>query len=181
MNTNNQNSLIVIENGQLNMYCLDDRQTWEVGRGSPDFRPDIRLHTATVSRKHGKFQNVDGCWCYIDYYGKNGTMYNNRPILRGLGKRIRPVMPEDGSIFLFGSRESCSIGNQTVWAMFSTQCGEESWRAADTRNTQVLAFSDGNHVLRLEKPEKGTVIRQNHGVGIYMGDITYLYGATQLV
>ena len=56
----NGNQLIVIENGQLSTYTLDDRLVWEVGRASKDNLPDIRLHSETVSRKHGKFQNIDG-------------------------------------------------------------------------------------------------------------------------
>ena len=50
----------------------------------------------------------------------------------------------------------------------------------DTRNAQLLTFSDGRDVVRLEKPLKGTVIEQEDGLGIYMGDLSYLYGKTAL-
>ena len=67
------NSLVVIENGQLTTYSLDDRVTWEVGRPSKENIPDIKLHSATVSRQHGRFQNMDGIWFYVDRMGKNGN------------------------------------------------------------------------------------------------------------
>ena len=49
------NNLIVIENGQLNMQMLDDRLAWELGRQSKDYKPDIKLYSTTVSRRHGLF------------------------------------------------------------------------------------------------------------------------------
>ena len=53
-----ENNLILIENGQIFSYVLDNKNSWEIGRPSKDNIPDIKLHSATVSRKHGKFQNI---------------------------------------------------------------------------------------------------------------------------
>ena len=75
MSGNRENTLIVIENGQLTSYDLDNRLIWEVGRPSKDNLPDIKLHSLTVSRKHGRFQNIDGMWFYLDKNGKNGTVW----------------------------------------------------------------------------------------------------------
>ncbi|MCR5303208.1 MAG: FHA domain-containing protein, partial [Lachnospiraceae bacterium] len=72
------NSLIVIESGSQTTYYLDDRRVWNVGRASKDNVPDIRLHSTTASRKHGKFENIDGIWFYLDSNGKNGTVYNGK-------------------------------------------------------------------------------------------------------
>lgn len=174
------NHLIVIENGQLDAVCLDDRTNWELGRGDAAFQPDIRLHALTVSRRHGRFQNVDGCWCYIDYYGKNGTCCNGKRLHRGVGGRPRPMMLKDGDVFIFGSGDEATINGKTVWAVYLELDCDQRWRAADTRGKDQLEFYDGNQLVRLGKPEKGTVVRQNDGAAIYMGDITYLFGKTQL-
>ncbi len=174
------NQLIVIENGQLDAFCLDDRNSWEIGRGSSEFRPDIRLHSPTVSRKHGKFQNVDGCWFYTDYNVKNRTVYNNRQIRKGLGGKSKPVMLRDGDVFVFGCGDTPVINEKTIWALYSCGSCQGSWRAADTRGVRALTFTDGRQTMELEEPRKGTVVTQTNGMAIYMGDITYLLGETAL-
>lgn len=177
---NRTNQLILIENGLLTSYCLDDRQSWELGRGSADFHPDIRLHTMTVSRKHGRFQNIEGCWYYVEYGVKNRTKHNDKFIRRGLGGRVRPVMLQSGDAFLFGGGENGTLDSKTAWALFSDRCWDDHWRVVDTRNAELLTFSDGSDVTRLDHPQKGTVIEQRDGMGIYMGDLSYLYGNTEL-
>ncbi|MCM1186519.1 MAG: FHA domain-containing protein [Lachnoclostridium sp.] len=106
------NNFIVIENGQLTVYPLDDKIAWEIGRVSKENRPDIILHSTTVSRKHGRFQNVDGVWFYLDYNGKNGTVYNQKHITSGLNGRVKPVVLKDGDVFVFGG---------TVWGLYITR------------------------------------------------------------
>ena len=69
-----ENNLIVIENGQLNIYLLDNQVVWEVGRMSKEHTPDIPMHATTISRRHGRFQNMDGIWFYMDETRKNGTI-----------------------------------------------------------------------------------------------------------
>lgn len=97
-----KNNLIVIENGQLNTYLLDTRVSWEVGRLSKDNTPDIAMHATTVSRRQGKFQNMDGIWFYMDYNPTNRTFRNGRKLTGGLNGRVRPVMVSDGDSFMFG-------------------------------------------------------------------------------
>ena len=60
MDGKKENNLIIIENGQLTSYMLDNKNVWEVGRPSKENIPDIKLHSATVSRRHGKFQKWNG-------------------------------------------------------------------------------------------------------------------------
>ena len=67
-------NLIVIENGQINTYMLDDKLLWRIGRVSKNNEVDIKLYSATLSRRHGSIQNQDGFWFYLDYNGKNGTV-----------------------------------------------------------------------------------------------------------
>ena len=65
MSVEKRNVLTLLENGQLKTYLLDDQLSWEVGRESINSNPDIKLRSITVSRKHGKFQNINGNWLYV--------------------------------------------------------------------------------------------------------------------
>ena len=113
-----ENNLIIIENGQLTSYMLDNKNVWEVGRPSKENIPDIKLHSATVSRRHGKFQNLDGEWFYLDYNGKNGTVYNQKHIKPGINGRVRPVMLKDGDLFVFGGGEQQVLNYKTILGLF---------------------------------------------------------------
>ena len=175
------NSLIVIENGQLSTYSLDDRLEWEIGRPSKDNRPDIRLCSTTVSRKHGRFHNMDGIWYYVDYNGKNGTVYNGKHITAGLNGRIKPVIVSDGDIFVFGGGNEAVINCKTIWAMFSTRYFGERWRVTDTKGYTNIVFTDGRQETKFENPSIGTVISNDNGIAIYMGDITYITGEIRLI
>ena len=170
------NMLIMIENGQLNTYLLDDKLTWEVGRPSKNNSPDIKLYSATASRKHGSFQNMDGIWFYIDYNGKNGTVHNGKKIQLGLHGRVNPKMLSDGDILIFGGGEEAVIDAKTIWAMYTTKQFMGEWRTLDTKGYENLIVADRDKNERISHPPKGTVIKRENGMAIYMGDITYLIG-----
>lgn len=96
------NSLVIIESGQIITYALDEKDAWEIGRPTKNNNPDIKMHSPTVSRKHGRFHKMDGIWFYLDYNGKNGTVYNHKHLSAGIGGRIKPVLLSDGDTFVFG-------------------------------------------------------------------------------
>ena len=102
MNGKKGNSLVVIENGQLTTYCLDDKLIWTVGRPSQDRIPDIRLRSTTVSRNHGHFHNTDGVWYYIDSNGKNGTVFNKKHVTLNKHRKVMPIELHDGDTMVFG-------------------------------------------------------------------------------
>ena len=104
-----KNNLLVIENGHINTYLLDDKTEWSVGRLSKDNRPDIELHAPTISRKHGKFRNVESIWFYYDENGKNGTIYNKKPIKPGIKGRTKALMLNPGDVFVLGCGETENI------------------------------------------------------------------------
>jgi pSer/pThr/pTyr-binding forkhead associated (FHA) protein len=170
------NNLIVIESGQIRVYTLDDKMAWELGRPSKDNNPDIKFYSPTVSRKHGKFQNMDGIWFYLDYNGKNGTIYNHKHIETGLNGRIKPIMLKDGDIFVFGGGAEEVINCKTVWAMFSENCFDDQWRVVDSKGYKTVSFVSEEGETKMTEPAKGTVIRRNSGIAIYMEDLTYLIG-----
>lgn len=181
MRGNRTNTLIVIENGQLISYDLDNKLVWKVGRPSKNNSPDIKLYSLTVSRKHGRFQNIDGMWFYLDNNGKNGTVYNGKHVTAGIRGRIKPIALKNGDILIFGGGEEVSINCKTTWAMFSERTFSERWRVEDTKGLEKIAFTDGNDTIKLERPEKGSVVEKENGIAIYMGDITYLAGDISVI
>ncbi|MBR1471147.1 MAG: FHA domain-containing protein [Lachnospiraceae bacterium] len=170
------NSLVVIENGRLSVYCLDDQLTWEVGRLSKGNRPDIQMCSTTVSRKHGCFQNLDGTWFYVDHKGRNGTICNGRRVTFGISGRTKPVNLHHGDVLIFGGGEEAVINSKTVWTVFLEKRIEAPWRTENTKGLRHLTFSNNMESVSLADPEKGIVIEKQDGIAIYMGDITYLAG-----
>lgn len=176
-----KNNLITIENGQLKTYILDDKLLWEVGRPSKGNNPDIKLCSATVSRKHGAFKNMDGVWFYLDYNGKNGTIYNNKQIKAGLNGRIRPIILNNRDVFIFGAKEEAAKSCKPAWAVFLTNIYDLKWRVEDTKGMKKLGVQDKDIFTQIESPAKGTIVETDSGMAIYMGDLTYLVGNVQLI
>ena len=174
------NNLVLIENGLLSVVSLDNKTAWEVGRPSPDSTPDIKLRSATVSRKHGRFQNMDGIWFYVDYNGKNGTVYNHRHIEAGLKGRIKPILLKDGDVFVFGGGAKETINGKTVWGLFMEKEFDNNWRTADSKGMRAIKLISGDKETTLCEPEKGTVVAREDGIAIYMGDLTYMTGDMKL-
>ena len=85
-----ENNLIVIENGQLNIYLLDNQVVWEVGRMSKEHTPDIPMHATTISRRHGRFH--DAPWRAMDSRGCSKFL-----IVDG-DTRTKLANPEPGSV-----------------------------------------------------------------------------------
>ena len=170
------NNLIVIENGQIKTYLLDDKLQWTVGRPSAENIPDIKLYSLTASRKHGKFQNMDGIWFYVDANGKNGTVYNKKRIKLNKNGKIKPIMLEDGDILVFGGGDEEIINSKTIWAMFTEKAIDEFWKVNDTKGYKGIVFYSGNKEVKYHKPDKGLVVSMENGIAIYMGDITYVSG-----
>lgn len=170
------NNLVIIEAGNITAYPLDNRNSWEVGRPSESSNPDIKLNLRTVSRKHGKFQNMDGVWFYLDYNGKNGTVYNKKHIKPGINGRVKPAILNNGDVFVFGGAEEEIISGKTIFALFLTKQFDEDWRVIDSKGCSKIRLNSEESERRLLDPEKGTVVELEDGVAIYMGDNIYAIG-----
>lgn len=176
------NNLIVIQDGTLEMYVLDDKLSWSVGRLSKNNNPDIKLHSITVSREHGSFENMDGIWFYTDSKkNKNGTIYNNSKIQLGLHNNVKPIMLSDGDVLIFGGGDKAVINSKTIWSLFSTECFCGEWRKVNTREDAQILFTDEGKKISLSRLKKGTVIKRDSGMAIYMGSVTYLIGDLELI
>lgn len=137
MNGKENNKLIVIENGEISTYSLDDKLQWNIGRPSKENNPDIKLYSTTVSRKHGSFKNMDGIWFYLDGNGKNGTVYNKKRIKPGLNGRIKPIMLSDGDVLVFGGGEENAINNKIPRAVFFNRESDDFWELDDIINRAI--------------------------------------------
>ena len=180
MHGKKENQLVVIENGQLTVYNLDDKLVWNVGRPTKDNKPDISFYIPTVSRKHGSFQNMDGMWFYLDKKGKNGTVYNEKYVEGGLGGRSKPITLKHGDIMIFGGAREAVISSKTIWSLFLEYNFGSKWKVEDTKGLKRLEISDGKQTTILQQPQKGTVIEKEEGIVIYMGDISYMNGSVQI-
>lgn len=175
------NNLVVIENGNINNYELDDKEIWNVGRPTKSNAPDIGMNIPTISRKHGLFRRIDGLWFYVDASGKNGTVYKNKKIKKGLNGNVRPVMLKDGDTFVFGGDETAVICDNTVWAMFYSKSSSNYWKKIDTAGANKLNFSNGQLDTECSNLVKGTVIKLGNDMAVYMGDATYVSGNMKII
>ena len=95
--------------------------------------------------------------------------------------RIRPVMLEDGDVFVFGGGKEEVINYKTIFGLYITKEFDENWRVVDSKGYTQIKFVNSDKVTILNKPEKGTVIKKEDGIAIYMGDLTYLIGEMEMV
>lgn len=175
------NTLVVLENSRINTYLLDQKEKWCLGRPSKDNDPDIKLLTASVSRNHGELRCIDGYWFYVDSYRKNGTVYNGKPLVAGLGGRAKPIMLNDGDTLLFGTKNENSISLSAPWAIFIRQGFEDRYTTIDTKGIRQLNLAKGEETESIKEPKPGTVIKRDDGMAIYMGNVTYLFGDMRIV
>lgn len=168
--------LVIIEQAKLRVYHLDDKVSWEIGRVSREGSPDIGLITPTISRPHGNFKNKGGLWLYSDYCKLNGTTHNGIPLTATNNQKLL----EDGDILIFGGNGNAVIDSQTVWAIYLNRQIDDAYCVEDTSKDKVLRFTDGTTVTKFVRPEKGTVVDKRTGLGIYMGELTYLLGNIRL-
>lgn len=181
MKLKRKHSLIVIENGMLTVYSLDDKIRWDVGRLSADNEPDIILHSSTVSRKHGYFKNIDGSWFYVDNHGKNGTVYNGKHVSVGIQGRIKPILLKDRDVLVFGGGAEAVVSSKTIWSVFTEFDFGDEYAVQDSKGLTRFVITDGDASVTLEHPQKGTMISQPGGFAVYMGDVTFLIGHIALL
>lgn len=170
------NNVIVIANGFANIYELDDKNIWTVGRPTENDNSDIEIKVKTVSRKHGILKNIDGIWFYIDDDNKNGTTVNGKQVKTGMGGRKRPVMLSDGDTLIFGGRGEHVINEKTGWMYFTNINYGNEIQKIDTKDLKHIIFDLSGKKEEFNSPSIGTVVRSKDGIGIYMGDITFLIG-----
>ena len=177
----NENYLIVIENGQLTTYTLNDRNMWSIGRPSNGNMPDIRFYSSTVSRKHGELKNMDGIWFYLDFNGKNGTIYNGKHINTGRNGKIKPTMLNNGDVLIFGGGETAVINYKTVWAMFYAGKLEGQWKTIETDMYSKIMIRGDEGAIEVTRDDKGRVVMNEKGIAIYMDELMFVFGDVEWI
>ena len=178
MSVNRIDQLVVIENGLLKSYILDDQAEWPVGRAAIG---GIRMTVPTVSRQQGLFCNMNGIWFYIDGKAKNGTFLNGTMLKAGIGGRQKPVLLKHKDVLLFGAGQEPVIDSRVVWSLFLEKSYGDEWRAENTAGWRILQFTDENRSVSYKDPVMGTVVESEAGIAIYMGEITWLNGAIRVM
>jgi hypothetical protein len=153
---------------------MGDRKTVE---GKSSGYPDVFRH---CQQKTWKIRQSGRLLVLCGRLWKNGTVYNGKHIETGRGGRVKPILLSSGDIFFFGGGREAIFSPQTIWARFSTDSYSDTIQVEDTMDEDLLVFMDGEKQIRLERPEKGTVVEGESGMGIYMGDMTYLIGDMRL-
>ena len=175
-NARKERTLLVIESGLVNVYSLDDRTVWNLGRPSTGNNPEIKMHLPTVSRKHGQFANIDGYWFYFNESDERRTAYNGRYIRKGFGGRKRPVMLNDMDHLVFGSSVDDMRNGDNAVAFYFEKSFEGGWRTIDTRNTTQFTITCDGITNHFENPDCSVLVDSMNGRVVYLGDYTYVTG-----
>jgi pSer/pThr/pTyr-binding forkhead associated (FHA) protein len=170
------NRFVTIEGGRIEVFDLDNRRCWYLGRPSPGNDPDIKFQSTMVSRKHGRLENVDGLWFYFDGYGRNGTLFNWKHLAPGIQGRSVPMMLEDGDCLVFGCGENSQITSKSPLGFFTENEASSEWKKLDSKYYHRIFFKDTIRTQAFEEPEPGTIVKSADGIGIYMGDYSFACG-----
>lgn len=115
--------LIVLENGNLRVYMLDDRAEWLIGREDRlnGICPDISFQSPIVSRKHGRLCNVEGRWFFIDNpQNLNGTFHNGVKLIRSVHSGQQHTALFSGDILRIDNADLRQPSRDGVMMLFTT-------------------------------------------------------------
>lgn len=132
-------NFIVLENGFVRSFPLDERRIWSLGRIVPGTEPDIPFNSKIVSRSHGRLISVDGDWYFEHLSRTNGTYHNGIKINYSDDNASRTVKLKDGDILRIDSDDFDKPEARGVWMMYSKECIGNRWFEANL-NRAVTTF-----------------------------------------
>ena len=132
-------NLVVLEDGAVRSYPLNENQIWKIGRKNPESENDIELESKIVSRKHGQIQSVDGEWYYIDNGSLNGTYYNGSKIKANDHGEFDAVKLSNGDILRIDSDSLDYPEERGVFFLFTTEGIGNQWKTV-TLNKKEISF-----------------------------------------
>lgn len=135
-------NLIVLENGIIRKFLLEEKQQWDIGRTTPDIKKDISLESKIASRNHGKIQNINGSWYYIELGSLNGTYLNGKKIQTTANKVSNPIQLNNGDVLRINSKELNRLDNNGVWMLFSTETIGNEWKIKKIENKKCYIGRD---------------------------------------
>ena len=179
-NTKKENTLLVIENGLTTLYSLDNRLEWNLGRTSTGNSPQVPLHLPTVSRKHGRFVNIDGYWFFFNESDERRTTYNGQYVKKAYAGRKRPIMLRDMDCLVYGSTLDDLESVNNVVSFYFEKTYEGGWKTVDTKGKKRFAISCDGISEEYQNPMCGILLDSMNGRVIYMGDYSYVTGDVEL-
>lgn len=130
-------SLVVLEAGTVRSFPLEGKQVWKIGRKNPESESDIELESKIVSRKHGRIQNVDGAWYYMEEGSLNGTYYNGEKIKMNDKGEFDGVKLTNGDILRIDSDSLKNPEERGVLFLFTTEGIGNQWKTVTLRKKET--------------------------------------------
>lgn len=121
-------NLVVLENGAVRSFPLEMKKIWKIGRNVPETDQDIVLESKIVSRQHGKIQNIDGEWYFIEVGSMNGTYYNGEKIEISESGESAAVKLKNGDVLRIDSADLANPEDRGVFMMFTTEGIGNQWK-----------------------------------------------------
>lgn len=132
--------LVVLENGRIRVYPLDQRPKWLLGRSSQGNAPDIPFSSRIVSRQHGWLMGMDEEWYFVDNpRNRNGTYLNGTRIERPLSGIRKPVTLRDGDVLRVDSGEAEWESDIAVM-LYTTREVQGNWAVYPLNGVQTLTI-----------------------------------------
>ncbi len=134
--------VLMDEDKQIRTCLLTKKRRWSFGRETATVHPDIPVRSGIVSRDHGEFACVDGQWFYLDHGGKNGTFVNGVKAPAGRGKRLYPMLLNNGDILRVDYSDLGNPDLRAVWILFLTEKITDEHEAAEAFRRRVSMEAD---------------------------------------
>ena len=138
-------NLIVLENDHIQVFSLDTRPEWTIGRYSPDNPnvPDVLFTSMIVSREHGWIQNIDNQWFFVDNpKNYNGTFHNGVKIPRPTTSAKTRRLLEHGDILRIDNEDLSRPNEHGVLMLFTTATIKGTWTTVPLNQKTVLIGRD---------------------------------------
>lgn len=141
-------SLVVLEDGKIQIYELDKQPEWRVGRLVPNMsqKPDILFQSQIVSREHGWIRNIEGQWYYIDNPRNcNGTFYNAAMIPRSSNaQKYSAVNLESGDLLRIDYKDLNTPSAHGVLMFFTKAPVAGEWITYQLSNQNTVIGRNSN-------------------------------------
>lgn len=177
-------SLVVVEDGQVQVYPLDSQVTWSFGRISETNHPDIGVHSPIVSRKHAQFVRLKDGWHYEAFSTKNSTFINGDRIGQGLDSQVL----EDGDIIRIDAADLTQPDLQGIIMLVTVNYNRGKWQSyrlpVKTGTSVFIGRANDQHTIvqdvpyvsrrhaRIERTNNGYTIRDmGSRIGTYVNDM----------
>lgn len=126
-------NFVVLENGMVRSFKLEEQERWVIGRVSDGMNQDIKLESRIASREHGTILSIDGDWYYKEE-SLNGTYHNGKKLMK---ERNDIVRLRHGDVLRIGSKKLANSEVMGVWMMFTTGSIGDKWRAVKLERTET--------------------------------------------